>query len=178
MGLINFIKANESDFAQLQSFYQDVISNTEHMRSYARWEYGKHPTDAMIQRYIRQGTMFFCEKDGTICSAAAITPQGEDYHHAAWSIPLGDEEVSVVHLLCVAPGYQGQGIARQTMGRIVELSRATGKKAVRLDALASNIPAHRLYESLGFQKRDQKRWDTENVGQTDFFLYELVLSHL
>ena len=61
-----------------------------------------------------------------------------------------------------------------TMEQIMVLSREMGKKAVRLDALVCNIPAHQLYESLGFQKRDQRRWYADNVGQTDFFLYELV----
>ena len=81
----------------------------------------------------------------------------------------------MVHLLCVAPEWQKQGLARETMGFVTELSREAEKKAVRLDALACNTPAHRLYESLGFQKRDQRRWYAENVGWTDFFLYELVL---
>ena len=80
----------------------------------------------------------------------------------------------MVHLLCVAPELQKQGVARETMGLVIELSRERNKKAVRLDALACNIPAHRLYESLGFQKRDQRRWYADNVGWTDFFLYELA----
>ena len=46
---------------------------------------------------------------------------------------------------------------------------------MRLDTLACNTPAQRLYESLGFQKRDQRRWYADNVGWADFFLYELIL---
>ena len=80
-----------------------------------------------------------------------------------------------MHLLCVAPERQGKGVARMTMQQIMVLSREIGKKAVRLDALACNTPAHRLYESLGFQKRDQRRWYADNVGWIDFFLYELIL---
>ena len=145
------------------------------MDIYARWVYGQHPTDEMIRQYIQTGTMYYCEKDGSLLSAAAVTPQAEDYHDSAWSVSLEDDEVAVVHLLCVAPEWQGRGVARETMGLVTELSRAMGKKAVRLDALACNTPAHRLYESLGFQKRDQRRWYADNVGWTDFFLYELVL---
>lgn len=119
--------------------------------------------------------MYCCEKDGSIISAVAVTQQGEDYHGAAWSCTLGDDEVSVVHLLCVAPEAQRQGIARETMEQVIELSREMNKKAVRLDALACNTPAHRLYKSLGFRQRDQRRWFADNVGWTDFFLYELIL---
>ena len=172
---MKLVKALEQDFQRITQFYRDVIAHTEHMGRYARWVYGQHPTDEMIWGYIRSGAMYCCEKDGSILSAVAVTPQGEDYHDAAWSLSLGDDEVSVVHLLCVAPEWQKQGLARETRGFVTELSRKPGKKAVRLDALACNIPAHRLYESLGFQKRDQRQWYADNVGWTDFFLYELIL---
>lgn len=81
----------------------------------------------------------------------------------------------MIHLLCVAPEAQRQGFARETMGLIIKRSREIGKKAVRLDSLASNTPAHQLYESLGFQKRDQRRWYAKNTGWTDFYLYELCI---
>lgn len=172
---MKLVKAAEQDFQRITQFYQNVIAQTEHMERYARWVYGQHPTDEMIWGYIRSGAMYCCEKDGSVISAVAVTQQGEDYHGAAWSILPYDDEVSVVHLLCVAPELQKQGVAHETMGLVTELSREMGKKAVRLDALACNAPAHRLYESLGFQKRDQRRWYADNVGWTDFFLYELVL---
>lgn len=168
-------RAVEQDFQRITRFYRAVISHTNDMDVYARWVYGKHPTDEMIQQYIQAGAIYYSEKDGGILSAVAVTPQAEDYHDSAWSVPLGDDEVCVVHLLCVAPEWQGQGVARMTMQQIMVLSREMGKKAVRLDALACNTPAHRLYESLGFQKRDQRRWYADNVGWAEFILYELIL---
>lgn len=174
---MKLIKATERDFQRITRFYRDVITHTEHMDTYARWIYGQHPTDEMLQRYIKTDSMYYCEEDGSIVSAVAITPQAEDYHGAAWSVPLEDDQVSVVHLLCVAPSWQGKGLARVTMQKIMEMSREMGKQAVRLDALACNTPAHRLYEALGFQKRDRRRWYADNVGWTDFFLYELDLSN-
>lgn len=172
---MKLVKATEQDFQRITQFYRDVIAHTEHIGLYARWVYGQHPTDEMIQQYIQIDAMYYCEKDGSILSAVAVTQQGEEYHGVAWAFPLGDDEVSVVHLLCVAPKLQKQGVARETMGLVIELSREMNKKAVRLDALACNIPAHRLYESLGFQKRDQRQWYADNVGWTDFLLYESIL---
>ena len=97
------------------------------MDTYARWVYGKHPTDEMIRGYIRNGAMYCCEKDGSILSSVAVTQQGEDYHGAAWAFPLRDDGVSVVHLLCVAPEWQGKGIACMTMQQIMVLSREMEK---------------------------------------------------
>ena len=45
------------------------------------------------------------------------------------------------------------------------------------DVIACNMPAHRLYESHGFQKRDQRQGHADNVGWTDFFLYEFLVRH-
>lgn len=125
---MNLIQATEQDFQRITQFYRDVIAHTGHMDTYARWVYGKHPTDEMIRGYIRNGAMYCCEKDGSILSSVAVTQQGEDYHGAAWAFPLRDDGVSVVHLLCVAPEWQGKGIARMTMQQIMVLSREMGKK--------------------------------------------------
>lgn len=168
--------AAASDFKRLAQFYRDVILHTENMDIYTKWVYGQHPTDEMIMGYINEGAMYFCEKDGSIISAVAVTPyQGEDYHNTEWSLMADDNEVSVVHILCVDPKLQKQGIARETMMLVIERSRNMGKKAVRLDALSCNTPAHRLYNSLGFEKKGQQCWYADNVGRTDFFLFEFAL---
>ena len=119
---MNLIQATEQDFQRITQFYRDVIAHTGHMDTYARWVYGKHPTDEMIRGYIRNGAMYCCEKDGSILSSVAVTQQGEDYHGAAWAFPLRDDGVSVVHLLCVAPEWQGKGIACMTMQQIMDIA--------------------------------------------------------
>jgi hypothetical protein len=40
------------DFETVKSKYIDVIENTPDIEKYARWIYGKHPTDEMIKTYI------------------------------------------------------------------------------------------------------------------------------
>lgn len=173
---MELIRAGENDFKRLTEFYRGAVMRTKDISVYAKWIYGKHPSDELIMEYISEGAMYFCERDGEIISAAAVTPyQGEDYHDTPWSISISDDEAAVVHILCVDPKYHGQGIAKDTMRLIIALSRTLGKKAVRLDALKSNTPAHRLYEALGFRKMSVRRWYTENVGWIDFFLYELNL---
>lgn len=173
---MELIKAARKDFDEISRFYRSTILNTAKMNVHAKWIYGKHPTDEMIMQYINQGAMYFCKINGAIASAVAVTlHQGEDYHDTYWSVSANDDEISVVHILCVDPNFQRQGIAKETMRLVFELSRNYGKTAVRLDALACNKPAHKLYESLGFKKKGVRRWFAENVGWTDFFLYELVL---
>ena len=68
-----------------------------------------------------------------------------------------------------------RGLAKKVMGDVIAHARATGKKAVRLDAIEGNLPAHRLYESLGFQMRGVRNWYVANLGYIDFYLYEYLV---
>ena len=54
----------------------------------------------------------------------------------------------------------------------VRLAQEKGKKAIRLDALASNTPGHRLYERLGFEFRGKRLLYAENTGWTYFYFFE------
>ena len=60
--------------------------------------------------------------------------------------------MSVIHLLAVSPNHQGCGIARNIMHSAIDIAKSNNSKAVRLDALSCNTPAHRLYQSIGFEK--------------------------
>lgn len=164
------------DLPRTLCFYQLVIRETSDMPCYGRWIYGLHPTKEMIENYIRQGVMYRLEDGQDIAAVVAVTPyQEEGYHGIDWQVELVDDEVAVVHLLAVNPHFQKRGYAKTTMKEVIELAREKGLKAVRLDALECNVPAHRLYESLGFKKRDVRHWYASNTGWIDFFLFEYLL---
>lgn len=52
--------------------------------------------------------------------------------------------------LIVAPSVRGNGWGRRLLLLALEHARARGIRRVQLGVLASNTPARRLYESLGF----------------------------
>ena len=79
---------------------------------------------------------------------------------------------NVVGMIAVTM-YQGKGVSNKMMEEIISLVRKNGKKAIRLDALAANIPARRMYERLGFAYRGKQNLFAENTGWTDFLYYEL-----
>ncbi len=161
---------------KLCKFYQYVSENSEHMGQFGKWIYGLHPTTEQIEIYIQSGFMYSFEEGGEILGAVAITPfQGAEYRYADWQMACRDKEVSVVHLLGVNPYHQGCSIAREIMGHTIDIARNHGSKAIRLDALACNIPAHRLYQSLGFQQRGVCNRYADNVGKAEFYLFELLL---
>lgn len=57
----------------------------------------------------------------------------------------------------------------------IKLAKTQGKKAVRLDALASNIPAQHMYQKNGFMYRGIRNQYAKNTGWTDFYFYEYIL---
>ena len=135
-------KAKVEDSARIKEFYRFVAENTESMDKYGRWIYGLHPTDEMIEAYISEGSMYFAEENGDISAAVAVTSyQGEDYHPVQWKADAKDDEVAVIHLLCVSPKKQGKGLAKAVVKEVIQMARECQMKAVRLDVLCCNTPA-------------------------------------
>ena len=170
-------QAQEHDFERIALFYQNVIGKTAGMSDVCRWAYGIYPTDDLLMEHIQQGDMYLAEQDGIMLSALVLLPYQEE--NFTWDIPwnaaLEDGDAATVHLLCVNPRMQRRGIASRTMGAAIRKARDMGKKAVRLDTLACNLPARRLCASLGFTEVEAVRWDFSNVGLTDIVLYEYLL---
>ena len=144
------------------------------MGTYARWQKGKHPTVEGIRAYINEGSMYLYRDNGKIVGAMALTMyQGEDYHAIEWAQQVPDEKVAVIHILAVSPDIQGKGIGSEMISEAIRMAKSKGMQAIRLDALASNTPAHKLYERLGFEYRGKQHLYAENTGWTDFYFFEL-----
>ena len=166
--------ATQKDFDAIIAFYDDVTARTPKMATYARWSKGKHPTVEGIRAYINEGSMYLYRDNGKIVGAMAVTMyQGEDYHAIEWAQQVPDGKVAVIHILAVSPGYQGKGIGSEMIREAIRLAQNNGMQAIRLDALASNTPAHKIYERLGFEYRGKQHLYAENTGWTDFYFFEL-----
>lgn len=166
--------ATQNDFDAIITFYDDVTERTPEMTTYARWQKGKHPTEEGINAYINEGSMYLYRNNGKIVGAMAVTMyQGEDYHAIEWAQQVPDEKVAVIHILAVSPDSQGKGIGSEMIRETIRIALSKGMQAIRLDALASNTPAHKIYERLGFEYRGKQHLYAENTGWTDFYFFEL-----
>lgn len=54
--------------------------------------------------------------------------------------------------LAVSPEYRQQGIGRTLVTVLIERLRQAGSHSITLEVRASNLPAGKLYESLGFSQ--------------------------
>lgn len=170
---MNIRLATLPDYESIIAFYDDVIERTPDMPIYGRWKKGQHPTSERIKAYMEEGSMYLYEENGQIIGAMAVTMyQGDDYHAIKWSEQVADNEAAVIHILAVSPDHQGTGIGFGMIREAIRTAQDKGMKAIRLDALASNTPAHKIYERLGFEYRGKQHLYAENTGWTDFFFFE------
>ncbi|MBQ3319810.1 MAG: GNAT family N-acetyltransferase [Spirochaetia bacterium] len=164
------------DLSELREKYIEIIEKTPDISRHARWEYGKHPGDPLLQAYMDNDEMYLLMDGPEIAGVMAVTMyQGEDYHDIDWSRELEDDQVASVHILGVCPGHTGKHLGRRLVQEAIALAREKGKKALRLDTLDSNKPAQHMYESLGFCLRGKANRYAENTGWTGFLYYEYAL---
>lgn len=163
------------DFETVKSKYIEVIENTPDMEKYSRWIYGKHPTDELLKAYIDRGEMYVLKDGEEIAGMAAVALcQGDEYLNISWEKDLPNDEVATVHLLAVCLDYRGKSLGLRILDEAMEIAVQNGKKALRLDALKSNLPAQKMYEKAGFIYRGEQRLYAENTGMTEFLYYEKV----
>ena len=97
--------------------------------------------DADFFARTRRGTIVLVADSGAPVGYIKLVPASELDSH---------RHIREVHGLAVARGFQGRGIGRALLKAGIEAARADGARRVRLRVLATNAPAVRLYESLGF----------------------------
>ncbi len=164
------------DFETVKNRYIDVIDHTPGIERYARWEYGRHPTEQGLRAHIENGEMYLLMLRGEIAGMVAVVMhQGPEYGSVSWAEKLENGEVATLHLLTVCPEYRGRSLGSAILDLAGKLAKRHGKKALRLDVMESNLPARRMYEKAGFICRGKQHWYAENTGWTDFLLYEKEL---
>lgn len=168
--------ATIADFETIKSKYIEIIEKTPDLAKHAQWVWGLHPDDELVRNYIIKNEMYMYMCDDKVAGVVVISNgQPEEYESVEWGIKLKSEEVAVLHLLGVCPDFQKKGIAKKLIEGSIEIAVNSGKKAVRLDTLASNIPAQNMYPKYRFTYRGKQNLYACNTGNIDFLYYEMIL---
>ena len=75
---------------------------------------------------------------------------------------LAAEREAEFRMLGVLPGYRGRGIGAALVSWCVARARAAGARRLVLCSTEQMVPAHRLYERLGFTRRPDLDWSPES----------------
>lgn len=155
-------QARVDEFDQVMDFYTKMIDEMRNTDFDVCWEHGVHPSSAFLRASVEAGEVYVglmdAGADGAgegraprIASAMVLNGEGDaGYERAPWLVAAEPDEVLVVHVLGTLPAYHGRGFARAMVEACIDVARAAGKKAVRLDTFTTNVRAQNLYESCGF----------------------------
>lgn len=104
-----------------------------------------------------------------------INQCNDGYQEFDWPTKAANTEVTVIHALGVHPKCKGKGYAKQMVHEAFAVAKRNHQKVIRLDVLNGNMPAERLYTSLGFHYMHTLKMFYEDTGWTYYKLYEYVL---
>lgn len=171
--MLNIRQAAPKDVPDILELYDGVIDLFQAQTGNMGWRKGVYPTEADFRKAIEAGTLYVGELEGLMAAGMIIT-QGTDesYSGAPWRVTAADEETAVIHTLGVSPDLAGRGLAQEMVKGAAALARKKGWRALRLDVLEENEPAHRLYRKAGFQYICTKKIFYESTGLASFLLYE------
>jgi ribosomal protein S18 acetylase RimI-like enzyme len=86
------------------------------------------------------------------------------FFHASWAVTLlsypryvASSSEAYVERLVVTSEHRRQGMARALLDAAESLARETGKQTMGLHVSDHNLPALKLYEAYGYQKRSRQR---------------------
>ncbi|AKG38805.1 hypothetical protein MA03_05320 [Infirmifilum uzonense] len=83
------------------------------------------------------------------------------------------EEELHVHSIAVVEWFRGKGVGRRLMEETINLARQRGLRRIRLEVKTENVAAIKLYEKLGFVRKDILRNFYED--RSDAYVYLLTL---
>ena len=170
-------EASIRDIDQIRTLYWKLLDSSPKYGQILQWKKNIYPNDDDWNSYIVKGEMYLILKDMDVIGAVAVTnAQSKEYRKIHWKVTADDQDAAVVHLLMVLPEYQGDGAATAALDEIIKLATDKKKKAVRLDAIGTNVPAQKLYEKYGFVNCGTAQEYYESTGETEFIFYEYALA--
>lgn len=168
--------ATMADLPALCRFYQDICDHQKFDDYGADWHWGIYPAESDLKEAIEKEQALIGLKDGKI-AAAGLLMVGNDplYSKFDWPTKADDDEIAVIHLYSLHPAFRRQGLSASLLLFAEDRAKSLGCKVIRLDSMAGNRPARRLYEKNGFSFVQQANVHYDDIGDTDVDLLECPL---
>lgn len=174
---MKIVQARRGQYETVRMLYHSLIDGMLSSPYDIGWKKDIYPAPKFLKESIEKGELYLCTEDAHIVGAMVVNHQCNDgYRKIQWQTEAAEDEVLVIHALGVLPEYSGKGYAKAMVRKVFELGASSRQKAIRLDVLAGNVPAEKLYTGLGFRYMDTLQMYYEDTGWTDYEVYEYVLS--
>ena len=144
--------ATAADLPATAAIYEAIFDHEAKTTVYTNWQRGTYPSEASARQALEDGYLYIGEEEGAAWGVVTLNGlQLPEYDLIPWAIPAEREQVGVIHTLCIHPDRSGQGLARKMAAFSEDLFRSQGKTVIRLDTWEHNLPANRLYPSIGYR---------------------------
>ncbi len=169
-------KAAPDEYQDVRAFYHSLIDALQGSPYGAGWIKDVYPAPEYLMESVRAGQLYIGTDHETIIAAMIVNHEcNEAYMKYSWPTEAEPDEVTVIHALGVHSLYTGKGYARQMVQFAIGLARENRQKVIRLDVLKGNMPAEKLYISMGFRYLHTLNMYYEDTGWTEYGLYEYVI---
>jgi ribosomal protein S18 acetylase RimI-like enzyme len=116
----------------------------------------------------RDGVLLVAVEGDELLGTATWCPYGSPFAQLAMEPHQGE-----FRTLSIAPEARGRGIGRALVEHCLDRARAAGLTEVLLFSLDDMLPAHRLYQRLGFVRRPDLDWSPE--PEVNLWAFSLTL---
>lgn len=165
--------AMPDEYKKVINFYYEMIDKMQSSEFHPTWKMGVYPTDDYLKELVLSGQLFLCLDGERIIGAMVINHDcNESYSKMSWEVDAAADEVTIIHLLCVLPEYGGRGLGKKMLSFAMAHAAEKNQKAIRLDVMEKNLPAIKLYDSMGFRRLETVCMFYESTGWTNFIIYE------
>lgn len=174
---MEIIKASENQYSDVRAFYHSIIDSLKNYPYSLGWKKDIYPAPDFLMDSIRKGELYIAlDEEGKIIASMVINHECNDsYQKFQWPTEVQANEVTVIHALGVNLAYGKKGIGKKMVQFAIDTAKQNKQKVIRLDVLKGNLPAERLYKSIGFKNLHTLQMFYEDTGWAEFELYEYKL---
>jgi ribosomal protein S18 acetylase RimI-like enzyme len=156
---------NKGDIIEIMNVIKDAIKDME-TKGIHQWD-DIYPNEEVIVNDINKNNLYVSVNETGMVQGIIVLNENQDiaYEAIGWKYNSGKQ--LIIHRLCIHPNHQGKGIARTLIKFAEDLGSQQKYEAIRLDAFIPNIRACRMYEQVGYEKRE-----IVTFRKGDFYCYE------
>jgi len=169
-------RANLNDISNVKLFYKEALPliNSEQ----TSWIPDIYPNVEDALEAILHEEFFICIDDQEkVVGSMILNQQADDeYKTVPWAYGTNKENHLIVHTLISHPKRLKNGIASKMISFIKQWAIENNMASIKLDTLANNVPARKLYEKNGFSYIGRRYLSSfDNKGTDDCVFYQFQL---
>lgn len=168
--------AKEEELLEVEQIYHDILDIEAETGTFTNWQKGIYPTIQHARNALMAGTLFVGEDNGVIFGTVILNRiQPKEYQDISWLTPAFEEEVMVIHTLCIKPSESKKGRGKLMVEFCEKYAKSQNSKVIRLDTYEGNKPASDLYTKLGYTYVGSTMFHFQNLIWENLLCFEKVI---